>query len=287
MPMIPLPEKAPAIDRPRGRARPWAGLAVLAVGLVLLGGAGAYYLYAARATSNYDQLIVPPTSDLAQALPPPPTKQAAGPQPVGRPSPAWQALYPGSVIPARQWADPRGTLDLDNPLLDGFTALSPENRPSIVGSVGRAQRVKIPALDIDSAIEELGILALGDSSAYETPKLTVGHIPDTPNAGSHGNGWYFGHLESPIQGEGNVFARLPLVPELLRDGEDVYVVLVSSDQEYLYQVSQTDLISQDDISLYQAGDARITLVTCYPRLKYDQRLLVTAMLIGFKDATAA
>jgi LPXTG-site transpeptidase (sortase) family protein len=258
---------------------------MLAVGLVLLGGAGAYYLYTARAASNFDQFIVPPTRDAAQALPPQPTKQAPGSQPIGRPSPAWQPLYPGSVIPARQWADPRGTLDLDNPQLDGFTPLSPENRPSIVGAESRAQRIKIPALDIDSPIEELGILDLGDSSAYETPKNTVGHIPESPNAGSHGNSWYFGHLESPIQGEGNVFARLPLVPQLLRDGEDVYVILVSESQEYLYQVSQTDLISQDDISLYQAGDARITLVTCYPRLKYDQRLLVTAMLIGFRDAT--
>ena len=41
MSMIPPPGKATAIDRPRGRVGPWAGLAMLAVGLVLLGGAGA------------------------------------------------------------------------------------------------------------------------------------------------------------------------------------------------------------------------------------------------------
>jgi sortase (surface protein transpeptidase) len=138
-------------------------------------------------------------------------------------------------------------------------------------------------LGLVASVEELAINDLGNSRAYETPKFTVGHIPQSPNPGSRGNGWYFGHLESPIQGEGNIFARLPLVPELLRKGEDVHVVIESGGREYLYVVSETDLIHQDDISLYQASDARVTLVTCFPRLKYDQRLLVTARLVGFRD----
>ena len=58
----------------------------------------------------------------------------------------------------------------------------------------------------------------------------------------------------------------------------------SGERAYLYQVSETDIVHQDDIALYQAGDARITLVTCFPRLKYDQRLLVTAKLVGIRDA---
>ena len=120
-----------------------------------------------------------------------------------------------------------------------------------------------------------------------TPKLTVGHIPGSPTPGSHGNGCYFGHLESPLQGEGNVFARLPRVPELLRRGEEVHVILRSGDRDYLYEVSETDLIHHTQMSLYQAGNARVTLVTCFPRLLYDQRLLVTANLIGFRDAADA
>ena len=250
------------------------GAAAMALGIVLIGAAAAYFGYTFAAGRGLDDLIAA-GADPAGTLDAP---RAAG----GAPSA--QALYPGSLLAVRLWAAPRGTLDLAAPELQGFTSVNGSGRPSIAGTVGRAANITIPALGIDVAIEELGIADLGDSSAYETPKFVVGHIPETPNPGSHGNGWYFGHLESPLGGEGNVFSRLPQVPGLLRDGEDVHVVLSSEGREYLYQVRETDIVHEDDIALYQASDARITLVTCFPRLKYDQRLLVTAKLIGIRDA---
>jgi sortase (surface protein transpeptidase) len=253
---------------------------LLSVGFVLLGLAGAFYAYIYIESRDSGSLVITADPDRADNLS---AADPATPRAVGRPSPPWQKLYPGSEIPARQWADPRGPLDLGLASLDGFTPVSELGRPSLVGSIGRAERIAIPMLGIDVVIEELAIEDLGSSSAYETPKNIVGHIPQTPNPGSHGNGWYFGHLESPLQGEGDVFARLPKVPELLSDGEAVHVILESGGREYLYVVSETDLIHQSDMALYQAGDARVTLVTCLPRLRYDQRLLVTALLIGFRD----
>jgi LPXTG-site transpeptidase (sortase) family protein len=258
-------------------------IVMLGVGVLLLGAAGAYYGYVYFASQDLDSLIVAPGPGTTETLP---TVAPTGtPTVVGLPSPAWQVLYPGELIPARQWADPRGAIDANVPVLEGFTPVSDIGRKSIVGSIGRAERIMIPALDLDAAIEELEIEDLGDSSAYETPNRTVGHVPDSPNPGSHGNGWYFGHLESPLQDEGNVFSRLPNVPALLRDGEDIHVVIQSNGRDYLYLVSETNLVHQDDIHLYQAGNARVTLVTCFPRLKYDQRLLVTAKLVGFRDLT--
>lgn len=266
-------------DRTLGGSPRWSrsrlvGAAAMALGLALLAAAAAYYAYTFAAGASLDDLVAA-AADPAETLDAPASGGAA---------PAGQTLYPGSLLPARMWAAPRGTLDLAEPELGGFTSVSSSGRPSIAGVTGRADRISIPALGIDVTIEELGIVDLGDSSAYETPDFVVGHIPETPNPGSHGNGWYFGHLESPLGGEGNVFSRLPQVPGLLRDGEDVYVVVSSGSRSFLYQVSETDIVHQDDIALYQAGDARITLVTCFPRLKYDQRLLVTAKLIGIRDA---
>ena len=246
----------------------------MALGIALLGSAAAYFGYTFAAGRGLDDLVAA-GADPAETLGAPLAEGGA---------PAEQALYPGALLPARLWAAPRGTLDLAAPELQGFTSVSGDGRPSLSGMMGRAERIAIPALGIDVAVQELAIADLGDSSAYETPKFVVGHIPETPNPGSHGNGWYFGHLESPLGGEGNVFSRLPQVPGLLRDGEDVHVVLISEGREYLYQVSETDIVPEDDIALYQASDARITLVTCFPRLKYDQRLLVTAKLIGIRDA---
>jgi LPXTG-site transpeptidase (sortase) family protein len=155
------------------------------------------------------------------------------------------------------------------------------------GLAARAVRIAIPAIGVESDVAELAILDLGDSRQYETPKNVVGHIPETANPGESGNGWFFGHLESPIRGEGNVFRRLPEVPGLLKeyletgDGP-VYVFLSSPDGEFLYQVTETKVVHRDELALYDSGGPAITLVTCYPRFVYDQRVVVTAKLVGVK-----
>ena len=265
-------------------SRRFAGVGLLALGLALLAVAGAYYAYTYFGSRNLDRLVfqaeITPDPGLLGDLAP----AADGVEGLTAPPPAGQALYPGAQIPARQWSDLRGTLDLGlEPRLTGFTPVTFMGDAVEIGPAAAASRVIIPALEVDAVVEELQVLDLQDSRAYETPKHTVGHIPGTPNPGVTGNGWYFGHLESPIQGEGNVFSQLPRVPALLADGEDVFVITESAGRQYLYQVTETDLIHQDDIRLYQAGDAQLTLVTCFPRLQYDQRLLVTAKLVGFKN----
>ena len=262
---------------PRPRRVSALGVALLVVGALLLAAAGAYYAYGFFAGRDLDRLDVAVAEPVGETLP-----RAAGATHEG-PSPTAQELYPGSLMPARQWADPRGAINLGMPDLAGFVPLSNEGQPHIAGVVGRAERIVIPQLNVDAEVEELSIVNLASSAAYETPAFTVGHIPTTPNPGSAGNGWYFGHLENPIQGEGNVFLRLPEIADLLRDGEDVHVVLTSDGREYLYLVNGTSTTHADDLALYPSDDARISLVTCFPRLKYDQRLIVTAQLVAFKD----
>jgi LPXTG-site transpeptidase (sortase) family protein len=83
-----------------------------------------------------------------------------------------------------------------------------------------------------------------------------------------------------------VFAALPRIPELLDEGEDVFIVLAAIGREYLYQVSRTEVVHQDNLQITESEDARITLVTCYPRFKYDHRLVVTAHLVGFREPPA-
>ena len=254
---------------------------MLTVGLILLIGAGAYYTYVSFiATRNSEDLPVSTGTWPSETLS---RDTSVILQTQGKTSPESQELHPGERLPARQWADPRGWLDIQQPDLKGFIPISAQGRPSFAGEIGRAVRITIPAIGIRAEIEELVIGNLGDNSAYLTPAFTVGHIPESPNPGSSGNGWYFGHLESPVSGEGSVFSRLPRVPEMLRTGDDVHIIFESDGREYLYIVSQTDLIDEKDMKLYQASDARVTLVTCFPRLRYDHRLLVTALLMGFRD----
>ena len=147
-----------------------------------------------------------------------------------------------------------------------------------------AIKITIPAVYVDSDVKDLEVVLLADSFAWETPKWVVGHIPSTARPGDLGQGWYFGHLESPIRGEGNVFQNLPEIPELLAKNETVHIVVETEGRKYLYQVYKTEVVYQDDLQVTDSGNQDITLVTCVPRFYYDNRLLVTAALIGVSES---
>ena len=156
----------------------------------------------------------------------------------------------------------------------------------VSGALIPATRIRIPALDLDSRVAELAVVRSDDSASWETPKHVVGHIPTTANVGSGGQGWYFGHLESPIKGEGSVFRRLPEVATLLKDDPDrpVYVFLESGDRSFAYRIYNVEVVSQEELAIADSGTQDITLVTCTPRFVYDQRLLVTAALVGVLES---
>ena len=280
---------------PARSPRRFLGITFIVMGFVLLAMAGVYYTASYLAARNPGRLVYQTGLEAEQTsratlLPAaqPDTDMAGALGEMPAPPPEAQALYPGSSLAARLWADPRGTRALSGSTIPtGFTPLTTIGEPVVTGASNPAAKLIIPVVNINAQVEDLRVLDLQDSRAYETPKHVVGHIPDTPNPGVAGNGWYFGHLESPILGEGNVFARLLDVPDLLRDGEDVYIITEAGDQQYLYQVTETDLLHEDDLMIYGSSDSRITLVTCFPRLKYDQRLLVTAQLVGLKETGQA
>ena len=232
----------------------------------------------------------------AAAPPSQPTQQAtpANQERPILPASSYTSLYPATHIHPKFWAQPLWsggepyTYSPTNPgidLPDGFRAVSASDGAVRRGQGALTSRITIPLIDVDSETKELAILNLGDSRAYETPKHVVGHIPQSPNPGEIGNAWFFGHLESPIRGEGNVFQRLPEIPDLLRDGDDVFVELQSGDgRAFLYKTIRTEVVHQDELELYPSQLAQITLVACVPRLVYDHRIVVTAELVGIKDS---
>lgn len=234
-----------------------------------------------------------PAADPADTPPNSTAQQSAARSPL--PPSSYAALYPATQIHPKFWGQPLWAdsqpylYSAASPapgLPPGFRALSAAQDALEPGEGAFTTRITIPAIGVDSDITELAILNIGSSNAaYETPAHIVGHIPQSPNPGELGNAWYFGHLESPIRGEGNVFKRLPEIPNLLRDGDDVFVELATEDgKTYLYKVSETEVMHQDDLRMYNTDDARITLVACVPRLVYDHRIVVTAALVGVADA---
>ena len=199
----------------------------------------------------------------------------------------YSAIYPGYRIHPKYWDRPMkaGADDYTYgviPREDGFLEVaSDDGLPK--GSLSDAVHIRIPSIGVDSEVTNLGILDLGDSKQYETPAHVVGRIPETSNPGETGNTWLFGHLESPIRGEGNVFRRLPEIPQILKNGDPVYVTLLNVDgEEFMYQITSTTVVHRDDLSLYETEDAAITLVACVPRLIYDHRIVVSGKLVGIR-----
>ncbi len=262
---------------------PMAGLGLMGLGLLLVLGVGAFFIYSWRASSDLEDLVVPaptPSQTVAVPLPTPsPGEASLGflPEVI-----AAQRMFPGEALPPVNWLRPmeaEASYAPKNPEIGDFDAVTPPDWHTLPVPM----KITIPAIDVDSEVISLQILNLGDSLAYETPKNVVGHIPETFNAGEDGTAWFFGHLESPIQGEGNVFRRLPELPDLLREGP-VFATVDNGESTFLYRLTSSRVLHEDELVVFDEGTAGISLVTCVPRFLYDHRLVVTGELEGVKES---
>ncbi len=287
----------------------YTGIIVFVFGALLLATGGAYYGYAAKARADLDKLNVAlPGAVTGQDQVTGPTKSnlddigGASGALIGE-SGASNApgsakilpglsmlaintspLYPGEALSAGSWSNPWSFEPLayqTQLLLQGFAPIEPGSAPP-AGALDAATRLIMPSIGIDSTIAELEILNLGESRAYETPDRVVGHISETANAGEAGSSWFFGHTESPTLGEGSVFFNLRQVPGKLRNQEDVFIITETGRTQYLYLVTSSQVVHQDDMALYETGQSTIHLVSCVPRLVYDHRLIVTGELVAQK-----
>ena len=145
---------------------------------------------------------------------------------------------------------------------------------------GKAISIEIPILNIKSEVRDLEIVELNGYKKYASPNNFVGRIPADRSPKNSISAWYFGHLESPIKGEGNVFHNLPEIPDLIRDGERVYIVLENDRSKYVYQAISSEVVKAEELRLHNAGSSFIFLVTCVNRPTYDQRLVVRANIVG-------
>ena len=279
------------------------GLTLVALGIVLLAAGSTYFVYSWRAHASLDNLnitasetagetefnslinqrnIVPGDSPVTSGSGEPGSSLKLSTEAI-----AAQILYPGEVLSPSSWGNPlleNDILELVTPLLEGFQPVSPDLIPAL-GTLPAPTRISILSIGVESEVQGLQILDLGDSRAYETPKNVVGHIPETAGAGEKGTAWFFGHLESPIRGEGNVFANLPQIPDLLRQGGEVYATVESDETTYLYRLMASEVVHQDDLAIHDTGSASISLVACVPRFVYDYRLVVTGELVGIKQVS--
>ena len=246
---------------------------------------------------------LPPSPSIADVSasqsPDPPLAEVTVPLQIYPSAVVAQQLYPGEAVKATYWGNPleyEPTSLLESSLVRGFKSVD-SSKMAAVGTLPAPTRVIIPSIGVDSEVAGLEIMDLGDSRAYETPKHVVGHIPEGSNPGEEGSAWLFGHLESPIAREGSVFYELPKIPGLLRQGQDVYVIVENGTQSFLYRITEALVVRQEDLKLDYAylkelkpeyaqlepGGANIHLVACVPKLVYDHRLVVSGELVGIRS----
>ena len=249
-----------------------AACALLIAGGILTGIGAAYYGYANNARADLAKFEAP----AVEVAPVWKIVSVESPEPASQPFIPELSLYSGDAVDISAYSE------VDLP--DGFALIdSSEDNPLLL--VAPVSRMSISSLSIDSSVVELSIADLGERRAYETPNNTIGHIPETADAGEQGSAWYFGHTESPILDEGNVFFNLQQVADELRIGNDVDIITDNGTEQFLYRVTGTRVVHEDDLKLENDGDATIHLVSCVPRLVYDHRLIVDAELIARKTTT--
>ncbi|MBN4064457.1 sortase [Dehalococcoides mccartyi] len=272
-----------------------AAYSIAVIGAVLIAASGIYIYSKSRSGSDaevFTYSIPEDTLDLhlgIEATVPESTEPVTGAQPipleVKAPDVArFASLYPGDLLNPKYWSEPEwaGSDPFGGPTIPPeFTPVRSTDLFRDIDPTANAIRIKIPAISLDSTVAELAIVDLGDQKSYSTPNNTVGHIPETSLPGQQGSGWFFGHLESFAAREGSIFRHLPEITELIKlDPVDIY--LETPDAEYIYRVTRTSQIHQDDLKLSSSDDAQITLVTCWPPRVYDQRVLVDATLIAYR-----
>ena len=215
--------------------------------------------------------------------PPSSSAPTTGDSLVADPSNAAQ-LFPARWTNPRYWSEPEWAGSLPYGNADLPTDFEYVNSAEIISNPqasSAASTLEIPAIGLSTTVYGLTVFDEGVKQLWESPVDIVGHIPYTPDPGELGTGWYFGHLQSPVRGEGNIFHNLPDIVDLIKH-DPVDVIIGNDDGEFLYRVTETGFIHRDDLVLNQSTDSTVTLVASYPKLVYDHRLLVTAELLAFR-----
>lgn len=125
----------------------------------------------------------------------------------------------------------------------------------------QAVRIQIPAIQVDAPIVQ------GDG--WEQLKKGVGQHAGTANPGEKGNAVLSAHND--IFGE--IFRDL----DRLQPGDQI--ILFTNQRSYTYQVVDTLVVEPTDVEVMAStSQPNVTLISCYPYLVDDQRIVVKARL---------
>jgi sortase A len=125
----------------------------------------------------------------------------------------------------------------------------------------QAVRIQIPALGIDAPIVQ------GDG--WEQLKKGVAQHIGTPNPGSNGN--------LILSAHDDVFGEIFRDLDKLKTGDQV--IMFTNQRTFTYIVRQSQIVEPTQIEVMsQTKEAVVTLISCYPYMVDNQRIVITAYL---------
>ena len=125
----------------------------------------------------------------------------------------------------------------------------------------QANRIQIPAIGIDAPVVQ------GDG--WEQLKKGVGQRIGSANPGEKGN--------LVLSAHNDIFGEIFRFLDQLNPGDEI--VVFTNQRVYVYLVTRTKVLEPTDISVLEStADPSITLISCYPYLVDDQRIVVQGSL---------
>lgn len=186
---------------------------------------------------------------------------AAWEQNTAEPTPLITAvvLPSGHVAPSSGSENKENLEEVPTYLQNLYTAYI--NLPIPTSGPEAAVQIKIPAIQVDSVVVQ------GDT--WDQLRKGVGQHLGTPNPGNPGNLVLAGHND--IYGE--VFRSL----DKLKPGDEVTLFTIT--HQYVYLVTETKIVKPTDVSVMDpTSEASLTLISCYPYLVDNKRIVVKAIL---------
>ena len=126
---------------------------------------------------------------------------------------------------------------------------------------GQAIRIQVPAIEVDAPVVQ------GDG--WEQLKKGVGQHVGGVNPGEKG--------KLVLSAHNDVFGEIFRDLDRLKPGDEI--ILHTGQRSFTYLVTGTKVVEPTDVDVMeQSGRSEVTLISCYPYMVDDQRIVVTARL---------
>jgi sortase A len=135
------------------------------------------------------------------------------------------------------------------------------NIPIPTPGLKQAIRIQIPALNVDAPVVQ------GDG--WEQLKKGAGQHIGTPDPGENGN--------IVLSAHDDIFGEIFRYLDRLKPGDTV--ILYTNQRQYTYVVTGTQIVEPTRVEVMApTPNAAVTLISCYPYLIDNQRIVVSAVL---------